>query len=217
VQTEKTRIEAEQTALMRELQQMNGGQPIDFSETDYPAQSLPADFADWYAGVEAQHPALLYAGGQIEIGRQQVKLNRALGLPGFSAGYMSEKVAGEQFQGLTLGVSIPLWENKNRVKQAKAQVRAAESTLNDNRIQFFNHLQSLYLKAAALRENAQKLRASLSENDNEPLLKKALDNGEISLLTYLTEIEYYYDAVTRMLQAGREYEQARAELSAIAL
>ncbi|MDR2805126.1 MAG: TolC family protein [Dysgonamonadaceae bacterium] len=217
VQTEKTRIEAEQTALLLELRQMNGGRAIVLTDTVYPVQSLPDDFADWYAGVETRHPALQYAGGQIEIGRQQVKLNRALGLPGFSAGYMSEKVAGEQFQGITLGISIPLWENKNRVKQAKAQVRAAESALNDNKKQVFNHLQNLYLKAAARRENAQKLRASLSENNNEPLLKKALDSGEISLLSYLTEIEYYYDAFNKMLEAERDYEQARAELSAIEL
>ncbi|MDR2682921.1 MAG: TolC family protein [Dysgonamonadaceae bacterium] len=217
VQAEKTRIEAEQAALLLELQRMNGGKAIRFPDEAYPAVPLPADFEAWYAGVESRHPVLQYAGGQIEIDRQQLKLNRALGLPGFSAGYMSEKVAGEQFQGVTIGVSIPLWENKNRVRQAKAQVRAAESALDDNRMQLFNRLQNLYIQAVALRNNAQKLRESLSENNNEPLLKKALDRGEISLLNYLLEIEYYYAAVNKTLEAERDYERAGAELLAVEL
>ncbi|MDR1526104.1 MAG: TolC family protein [Dysgonamonadaceae bacterium] len=217
VQAEQTRIEAEQTALLLELQRMNGGKAIRFPDAVYPAGNLPAGFEDWYAGIESRHPALQYANGQIEIGRQQVKLNRALGLPGFSTGYMSEKVAGEQFQGITLGISIPLWENKNRVKQAKAQVRAAESALDDNRMQVFNRLQNRYIQAVALQKNAQKLRSSLSENNNEPLLKKALEQGEISLLNYFLEIEYYYEAVNKVLEAERDYERAGAELLAVEL
>ncbi|MDR0541017.1 MAG: TolC family protein [Dysgonamonadaceae bacterium] len=218
VQAEKTRIESEQAALLSELQRMNGGKAISFPDDAYPDKSLPSDFEDWYAGVESRHPALQYAGGQIEIGRQQVKLNRALGLPGFSAGYMSESVAGgEHFRGVTLGISIPLWENRNRVKQAKAQVRAAEVLLDDNKTQLFNRLKSLYLKASALRQNARKLRFSLSENDNGLLLKKALDMGEISLLNYLLEIDYYYDAVNKALEAERDYERAIAELFIVEL
>ncbi|KAA6308963.1 hypothetical protein EZS27_039465 [termite gut metagenome] len=53
-------------------------------------------------------------------------MNQAMGLPSFLAGYMSEKVVGEHFQDITLGISIPLWENKNRVKQAKAASIAAQ-------------------------------------------------------------------------------------------
>jgi outer membrane protein TolC len=158
---------------------------------------------------------LQYVNGQIAIGNQQVKLNRALGLPKFSAGYISEKIVGEHFQGVTVGVSVPLWENKNRVKEAKAQVRAAESALEDNKVQFYNRLQSLYLKASAMQQSAQKVRQSLSAYSNEPLLKKALDAGEISLLNYLLEIEYYYDAMNRVLEAERDYELATAELSAV--
>ncbi len=34
--------------------------------------------------------------------------------------HSEEGVVGEQFQGITVGISIPLWENKNSVKYAKA-------------------------------------------------------------------------------------------------
>ena len=217
VQTETARIETERLTLLSQLKGLNGGKEIVFTNIVYPANTLTADFENWYSAAETKSPVLQYVIGQIEIGKQQVKLNRALGLPKFSAGYMSEKIVGEHFQGVTLGVSVPLWENKNRVRQAKAQVQAAESALEDSKVQFYNRLQTLFFKVSALQQNAQKLPKSLSDYSNAPLLQKALDAGEISRLNYLLEIEYYYEAMNKALEAERNYELAMAELSAVEL
>jgi outer membrane protein TolC len=215
VRTEKTRIEAEQIALLLELRRMNGDRPISFPDEAFPAKKLPPDFETWYASIETRNPTLQRAARQIEIGRQQLKLNRALALPRFSAGYMSEKIVGEHLQGITLGLALPLWENKNRLKQAKAQIRAAESSLSDAQSLLLSRLKSLFLKANALQTNAQQLRATLLDNDSEPLLKKALDAGEISLLTYLLEADYFYNTLVQTLEAERDYERALAELTVI--
>jgi outer membrane protein TolC len=235
MQTETAQIEAERTALLSELKRLNGGKEFvnyELRITNYEEDKsdirnsqfvirnfplLPVDFEDWYKAAELKSPVLQYISGEIEINRQQIKLSQALGLPKFSAGYMSEKIVGEHFQGVTVGVSIPLWENKNRVKEAKAQVRTSESALEDSKVQFYNRLQSLHLKASSLQRNAQKLRQSLSAHSNEPLLKKALDAGEISLLTYLLEIEYYYEAVNKVLETEKDYQKVFAELSAVEL
>jgi len=217
LKTESARIETERAALLAELKTLNGGRKIDFSDNVYPPHTLPADFETWYAQAEAQTPMLQYVSGQIEIERQQVKLNRALGLPKFSAGYMSEKVVGEHFQGITAGISLPLWENKNRVKQTKAAVEASQSALEDAKNQFCNRLQTLYQKAVALQQNALTAMQSLTAYGNEPLLKKALDAGEISLLNYLLEIEFYYDAMNRALEIECDFELTVAELQAVEL
>ncbi len=217
VRNEMARIEAERTMLLSELKRLNGGKEIAFAADMYPAGVLPGDFETWYAAAETKSPVLQYVSGQIEIDQRRVKLNKAMGLPKFSAGYMSEKVTGEHFQGVTVGVSIPLWENKNRVKQAKVQVKASEAALEDTKIQFYNRLQSTYLRAFALQQNAMQGKKALSTYSNEPLLKKALDAGEISLLSYLLEIGYYYDTVNKVLEAERDFEQAVAELSAFEL
>jgi outer membrane protein TolC len=216
-QAETARIEAERTALLSELKQLNGGKDISFTDTAYPVNLLPADFEGWYKTAENENPVLRYISGQIEIERQQANLNRAMSLPKFSLGYMSEKSEGERSQGVTIGISIPLWENKNRVREAEAQARAAKSALEDNKVQFYNQLQALYSRAAALRQNAQKLRQALSVYNNEPPLKKAREAGEISLIDYLLEIEYYYDAMDRVLESERDYQKAFAELSAMEL
>jgi outer membrane protein TolC len=214
IQNEVMRIEAEQTTLLAGLKQLNGGKDIAFTNDIYPLNTLFDNFDEWYTQVAAKSPLLQYISGQIEINRQEVKLNRALGLPSFSAGYMSEKMTGEHFQGVTVSMSIPLWANKNNVKQAKTQLKATEITLEDKRMQLYNRLKSLYLKAATLQQNAQKIRQSLSLYGNEPLLKKALDAGEISLLNYLQEVEYYYETVNKALETERDFELIMAELSA---
>jgi outer membrane protein TolC len=226
VQAEVAQIEAETRHATSLLKQLNGGKEItnyklritdDNDNIEIQSSKLPANFEEWYVAAESKSPVLQYVRGQIEVEKQQIKLQQALWLPKFSAGYMSEKIVHEHFQGITVGMSIPLWENKNRVKHAKAQAQAAELVLEDSKVQFYNRLQILYLKAVALQQNAQKFRQSLAENGNEPLLKKALDAGEISLLTYLLEIEYYYDAVNKVLAAERDFEMAVAELEAVEL
>lgn len=212
VQHEAARIATEQAALLLELRRLNGGKELTLAAGEFPKTLLPSTFEEWYAQAESANPDLRRASGQLDVSRRQVKLNAALGLPKFSAGYTSEKVVGEWFQGVSVGVSIPLWENKNRVKQAEAQVRASEAALSDAKIQLHNKLQSLYRRAVELRQAAAAYRSALAACNNEPLLQKALAAGEISLLTYLQEMDYYYDAVTGVLAAEKDFELAAAEL-----
>jgi outer membrane protein TolC len=213
----KEKIDIEREALLNELKSLNGGKGIQFNETEIPITPLPSNFNEWYASAESKSPALQYLSKQIDISKQQVKLSRAQSLPKLSAGYASERILGEKLQGVVIGISVPLWENKNTIKQAKAGVLSSESELEDSRIQFYNRLQSLFNQSVGLREAAQKYREALSSYSNEPLLRKALDAGEISLLDYLLEVEFYYDAFNNMLEVERDYALAVAELTAIEL
>ena len=217
IQAEITGLDATRTTLLSELRRLNGGKTIDIPEDEFSPSPLPADFASWYAEMEQINPLLQYVKGEIAISREQLKLNRSLTLPKLTTGYMSEKIVGEHFQGITVGVTIPLWENKNRLKQARSQIKTSETVLEDQKIQFYNRLQSQYLKASVLQKNASQLRQSIAESRDDLLLKKALDAGEISLLTYLTEIGYYYDALEKVLATERDYELALAELNAIVM
>ena len=181
-----------------------------------PAQ-LPLNFDSWYVEAEQKNPVLAYVKQEIEVGKSQVSLSKSSNLPTFSAGYMSEKVVGQQYQGLTFSISIPLWENKNRVKQAKAAVTAAELREADSKQQFYSQLRTLYNRANSLNIIADKYRHSLATVNNTELLKKALDAGEISLLDYIVEIGLYYTTVSQALEAERDYQKAFAELSSVEL
>lgn len=217
IQGEMSKIDVERNALIEQLKRLNGGNEVRLDDYQFGNVELPLNFGDWYVQAEQNNPVLAYVKQEIEVSKRQVSLSKAMGLPTFSAGYMSEKVVGQRYQGISVGVSIPLWENKNRVRQAKAAVRAAESREADSKQQFYGQLQILYSRTFGLKATAESYRKSMETANSTDLLKKALDAGEISLLEYILEIGLYYDTVNQALEAERDYQKAYAELSAVQL
>lgn len=205
-------IEIERITLLSELTRLNSGNFIDFTDGQFQSPVIPAGFEQWYVSAEQNNPVLIWLKKEMEISKKQEKLNRAMSLPKLQTGFMSEKIIGEQFQGITVGLSIPLWENKNTVKFAKANTIALESIITDNKIQLNNYLKSLHTKAISLKQNADDYRLNLRLFDNSELLKKALDKGEISLINYILELSVYYESVNKLLELERGLNNTAAEL-----
>lgn len=206
-------IEIERNVLLSELKNLNGGKNIEFSDSLFHKQLIPPNFDEWYIQLENNNPVLQWLEQEIIISQKTEKLNSALSLPKFETGYMSEKVVGELYRGLTVGISIPVFENKNMVKYAKAKTFAVESLKNDVKLQYYNELSTLHSKAVSLQSSIDELRSSISLYDNSPLLLKALENGEISLTEYLYELSIYYESYYKLLGFERELNNTVAELN----
>lgn len=206
-------IEIERITLLSELTCLNGEIFIDFTDSQFQSPVIHADFEQWYVSAEQNNPVSIWIEKEMEISKKQEKLNRAMSLPKLQTGFMSEKIIGEQFQGITIGLSIPLWENKNTVKFAKANTIALESIITDNKIQLNNYLKSLHTKAISLKQNADDYRLNLRLFDNSELLKKALDKGEITLIDYILELSIYYESVNKLLELERGLNKTLAELN----
>jgi cobalt-zinc-cadmium efflux system outer membrane protein len=213
IKKEGEMLNIERNAVLEQLAAMNGGVALADKVTPESQRVLPSDFDQWYSKAEQNNPALLWLKKEIEVKMQQEKLNRALSLPRASAGYMSEKVVGEQFQGVTVGVSIPLWENKNTVKYAQAQTLALQSLEVDSRLQFYNQLKILFGKAVSLQKTALEYRTLIESSNNPELLKKALDAGEITLINYLMELTFAYSAMDTLLKSEYELNKALSVLA----
>ena len=207
--------EIERIALLSELQRLNGGLSITFNDEMYPEYVIPENFEQWYESIRGNNPELQIANREIEVSRQQIKLSRAMNLPKLSTGYMSENILGTTLQGVTVGVSIPLWENKNSIRQAKAQAIARQEFEADIQVQLYNRLKAQHTKATSLQALAEDYRKALQTSDNADLLKKALDSGQLSLINYIMELTVYYDAVENMLQAERDGQLAVMELRSV--
>lgn len=205
-------LETKRASLLLELTRLNGGQAVDFSENSYQVIEIPDDFDQWFAVAEQRNPTFAWLKKEIEASQKQSALNKAMSLPKLQAGYMSESVVGEQFQGVMLGLSVPLWENKNKVKYAQANVLAMESMASDTKMQFYNHLKSIHAQAIALQKNVNEYRSALGAIDNSALARKALDAGEISLIDYLVELSLYYESEDTLLELENELNKVSAEL-----
>lgn len=197
---------------LAELVRLNGGKEIDFNLSEFNTMVIPADFEDWFAQAEQNSPVLTWLKLETEVSRQIEKLNSALALPKFKAGYMSEKVVGEQFLGVTLGVSVPLWESKNKVKEARAITEAAQAVEHDNKLRFYNFLKAQHAKAIQLQNSLNDYQKELEACNNTRLASKALEAGEISMIDYILELTVYYDSYNNMIEINKDLHQTVAEL-----
>ena len=217
VSAEMMRCEAERAAVMAELQRLNGGEPLMIGATDYPVVAIADDFEAWYAEAEQKSPALAYVKQEMAVADKELAVRRADGLPTVSIGFMGEYVSGENYQGVKVGMSIPLWANKNRVRQAKAQVEAAKARQTDARQQFYSRLHNLFVQQNGLHQVVKSYEEALRATDNTALLKKALDAGSISTIDYLLGARMYYDAVNQKMDACRAWQKTVAEMQAVLL
>ncbi len=204
--------EIERRNLLAELARLNGGNTIAFTDSVFATPQLLPGFGQWYAQAEKNNPVLQWLKQELTIMQKQKQLQLALSLPKFSAGYMSEKVVGEQFQGVSLGITIPLWENKNNVHYAEAKARAVEESQADAKLRFYSELKAQYAKTVELQSSINSYRSELKQYNNRELILKALQKGEISLGDYFIELRLYYESIDKLTEMQRSLNRAYNEL-----
>ena len=201
------------TAAEEQLRNFNGGNPITFDATDYPTGEELINFDQLQAAFMEADPNLKSLTGDQEIANREVKLSRSLTLPKFDVGYKRNAAKDHvASNGFMVGVSIPLFENKNTVKKAKAQAEFATASLEDNRLNLKTNLQQLYQQAEALQISRADYAKVLEQQRNIELLNKALNAGQLSVIDYFTELTTIYDSHQSYLDVEKEYHSILAQL-----
>jgi outer membrane protein TolC len=146
---------------------------------------------------------------------EQKKVSVSQNLPKLSAGYYSESVLAEDFRGFQLGVTVPLWENANRIKQARSELAFAEtdaerfSYLQETRLlQKIEQLESLETRILNLEE-------ALSRINGPELLSEALNSGEISFTEYFYSTDLYFRNRELLLAYRKDLMRVEADLMKI--
>ena len=193
------------TAAEEQLRNFNGGNPITFDATDYPTGEELINFDQLQAAFMEADPNLKSLTGDQEIANREVKLSRSLTLPKFDVGYKRNAAKDHvASNGFMVGVSIPLFENKNTVKKAKAQAEFATASLEDNRLNLKTNLQQLYQQAEALQISRADYAKVLEQQRNIEL--------QLSVIDYFTELTTIYDSHQSYLDVEKEYHSILAQL-----
>ena len=198
--------------LIAELQYMNGGEPVDIPYEAFEHAPLPADFETWMQENLNQYPEMQLAQSQITAQERTVKVAKNEWLPQLSVGYTSEKERVDHYQGVTLGISVPIWRGNKKVKVAQAHLEASKLAEQDVRTRLATQLRGVFNDAKQLQETYEAYHKHLTECDNTALLQKSLNAGQINLLTYLQERQYVHEMHEKILEAERDLELRRAEL-----
>lgn len=198
--------------LNQKLRELNGGEFIEFTGTNYFQYSEISDFETLISEIETNDPVRKYLEQQEKITQKQLELSKTMSLPKFETGYLYQEEFGHTFQGIHFGISIPLWENKNKVK-----VQQANLVFHDFNLQ--NHRNELYYETMQKYEKLNNLQITLNEYNtlfgsvnNTELLDKSLSLGQISSIEYFMEMSFYYEAFNNFLKIEKEYHQIIAEL-----
>ena len=217
LRADSLRLSSERAITSAQLTRLNGGHPLSFEAAAFDDLALPADFDQWYATITDHQPEIELASRQTELSARQLSLAKTDRLPDITIGYMSENTSGERYQGVTLGISIPLWSSRNKVRQARANIQASRAEQADAVLQQRSRMESLFHQAETLHSLALLYGRTLSECSNMPLSAQALQAGEISQVDYLLQASAYYDAYDQWLTAQRDYHKAHSILHAYEL
>lgn len=204
------KIELEGT--MQMLRGMAGGTDLSWTPVEYMPYTLPSDYAEWSAAAVEKNPAIAVARDATAAADAEITLRKKEGLPEFSLGYTSEMVKDDDHYGVSLGVTLPLWGNKGRVKAAKAAKLAADAALDEARHNNAIDLRMKYQKAKALGETALETAKLCRECDNSKDIKRLYDLGNLSVHEYLSQITPLYEMAIRVVEADYAYQDALASL-----
>ncbi len=198
--------------LIQKLTELNGGVQIVFTGTDYPDYLPVPSFEELEKEIESNDPVRKYLEQQKIIAQKQIEVTKALTLPKFEVGYHYQGILGQKFNGARIGVSIPLWENKNRIKQSQAELSVADVQLNEHINEHYYDIKQLYEKYSNLQKTVEDYQNVLSNINSIQLLGKALSFGEITTIQYFLEASYFYTATNNYLLAEKELNEVIAEL-----
>lgn len=207
------RANNERQQILANLQRLNGGHAVAFTDTIYPlaGKALPplVDFQSALAGSLAVQTAQ----AAVAQSEAEIKVAKAEGLPALTVGFQGEYIKQNNYSGLSLGFSVPLWGNsRKKIRKAEAELAANRLTVDDVIYQERAQVAKLYASAQQLQQAANALQKDMQLMNNDQLLRRSLELGQISLLDYLLELSFYYTARTSQLEAERDAQLAVSAL-----
>jgi outer membrane protein TolC len=208
-------LQQERELLQLSLNGFNAGQPLVVTQNSYGEIALPPDFDSWSNSLLQQNPQARWYRLEADAAGRSVKLNRSKNLPAISGGYMMENTVGEKFRGVTLGLTVPLWENKNSLKAARLRQESSLLEQQDFQLRFKTELHKLYRSVELASARVEDMRHRLESMKQEELLKDALDAGQISLIDYLLELQFNYNTADQFAEAEKELYLAWVKLKVL--
>ena len=211
LETELAQAEGDRAAALQQLRAINGGQPIECTDTLYPPLPAGGYEAMYAQAVSADLPAMA-AEAAVKAAEQDVKVNRQGWIPKLEIGYRRNTDGTDASNGFLIGGSIPLFANKHKVKAAKARQEEARMMHDDARIKAETAARTAVADMARLRRSMAAYDMPLMRQ-TLALLRTAVENGELSVTDYYVEADNVYRNMLTYIGLERQYHGAAAELT----
>lgn len=211
----KTEASLNETALRNKLQALNtlnGNVPVVFEEGQYPMMPFPVDYQILKSEVMTSDRTLRAFDSESLVARKQISVNKSQWLPKLELGYRRNTETGTPFNGVVVGFSFPIFENRGKVKIAKAQALNIDLQKENASLQVESELAQLYREAKTLHTSMEEYQRTFQAQQDLELLKQALNGGQISMIEYFVEVSVIYQSRENYLQLENQYQKAMARI-----
>lgn len=212
IKNETRQNDNERQVLLTKISELNGGIPLAINDTAYPFIPLIPEFETLDSIIEANDPIIKVYEQDKKILQQQIVVQKAMNLPKIETGYHSQGILGQSYRGVHAGITIPLWENKNKINAVKSNLEYAISITETHRLGHRLENKQYYEQLDVRLKMVQDYKELLLTLNNTALLNKALSLGQITIIQYFYDESFYFTAFDKYLQAEWEYQQAVARL-----
>lgn len=206
--------EAARKAKLEELKALNGGVAIEFTDSVYRSVlEYPVSFEAFQLEALGELPEVNELVWSEAAAERQIAVAKNQWLPNLTVGYrMNPSSGGERFNGFIVGVSIPLFSNRNKVKQVKAEHYAANQRLSGVMKTQTAALHQLWTKAGELKKSVDEYATVLEQQNSIALLNKAIQAGQLSMVEYFVNVTTFYQSMQNYLQLQNDYQKTLAEM-----
>ena len=211
VRTLVNEAQGERTSLLQQLRQLNGGKPIDVTDTVLPDYPQITNFETYRALALASDADVAVAQTALRAADMNLKLQKNEWLPNISFGYRRNTEHGEGINGFLVGVSFPLYSNSSNVKAARQRRESAELQVVQAQNEAEASLRTNYEQLQGLQQVIDHSDVKLLQ-ESLTLFAKALQQGEITALVYYVEINSIYEKLQRHIDLHCQSVKLLAEL-----
>ncbi len=211
VRTLVNEAQGERTSLLQQLRQLNGGKPIDVTDTVLPNYPQITNFETYRALALASDADVAVAQTSLRAADMNLKLQKNEWLPNISFGYRRNTEHGEGINGFLVGVSFPLYSNSSNVKAARQRRESAELQVVQAQNEAEASLRTNYEQLQGLQQVIDHSDVKLLQESLD-LFAKALQQGEITALVYYVEINSIYEKLQRHIDLHCQSVKLLAEL-----
>ena len=211
VRTLVNEAQGERTSLLQQLRQLNGGKPIDVTDTVLPDYPQITNFEEYRALAIASDADVAVAQTSLRAADMNLKLQKNEWLPNISFGYRRNTEQGEGINGFLVGVSFPLYSNSSNVKAARQRRESAELQVVQAQNEAEASLRTNYEQLQGLQQVIDHSDVKLLQESLD-LFAKALQQGEITALVYYVEINSIYEKLQRHIDLHCQSVKLLAEL-----
>ena len=205
-------IENDENNTLIALTQLNGDEPVSFDQAVYPGLLEIESFDSIWLEKMSIDPTLISLKENEELSLQRIKLQKNRALPNLTAGYNYQGIPELNYSGVYGGISIQLWNNRHKVKTAKAQYQYQQFYTEAITAEFKSGFQKQYNQYRLLLRKFKEYQTTLDGSNNDFLLLEAYELGEFSFLEYYIELQFYRQAYDKMLQIEYGLNRLKAEL-----